>query len=83
MTAAITKARAQLDAALGKILEAASAAVGQDEVSRKAMLEGQAIERQRCAMLLRHRAEALPPGSQLRHQLMAVLWDVAGPDQVG
>ena len=83
MTAAISRARHRLDAALAAVQEAATAAMGQDEVTRKSMLEGQMIERHRLAVLLRHRAEAFPAGSPVRRELMAVLWDLAGPDQVG
>lgn len=77
MTAAISRARRRLDAALAAMQEAATAAVGQDEVTRKAMLEGQMIERHRLAVLLTHRANAYPAGSPVRLELQRlVLWDL-------
>lgn len=62
MTASISNAHEKLQSALAELIEASTMAVCEDAVARRALREGQLIERRRIVALIRARADEMMPG---------------------
>ena len=78
MTATLHAAREHLDCAVAELLEAATAAIEQDELTRKAITQGQQMERDRVRRLLQVHIDTLPRYSSGRRELLVVLQEVQG-----
>ncbi len=75
----LAAAREQLDAAVAYLLEAATAEVSGDVLLRKALADGQQMERRRVMALLLDRLEQYPRSSDTRRILLLdLLEDVKG-----
>jgi hypothetical protein len=75
----LAAAREQLDAAVACLLEAATAEVSGDVLLRKALADGQQMERLRVKALLLDRLEQYPrPSDTRRILLLDLLEDVKG-----
>jgi hypothetical protein len=72
-TPTLITAREDLDQAVATLLEAATAATAEDAMVRRAMAEGQQMERQRWRTLLLARIDALPLHSVARRELVVLL----------
>jgi hypothetical protein len=76
-TPALHSAREQLDCAVAALLEAATAAIEHDELTRKAVAQGQQMERDRVRRLLQVHIDSLPRYSSGRRELLVVLAEVS------
>jgi hypothetical protein len=76
-TPTLHAAREQLDCAVAALLEAATAAIEQDELTRKAVAQGQQMERDRVRRLLQVHIDNLPRYSSGCRVLLLVLAEVS------
>lgn len=72
-TPTLITAREDLDQAVAQLMEAATAATAEDAMVRRAMAEGQQLERQRWRTLLRARIDSLHWRSLARRELVLLL----------
>ena len=77
ITPTLHAAREQLDCAVAALLEAATAAIQQDELTRNAVAQGQQMERDRVRRLLQVHIDTLPRYSSGRRELLVVLAEVS------
>lgn len=78
-TKPLAAAREQLDAAIASLLEAATAEVSGDALLRKALAEGQEMERQRVMALLMDRLDRYPSWTDTRRLVLHdLLEDITG-----
>jgi len=74
-TMSLAAAREQLDAAVACLLEAATAELSGDVLLRKALADGQQMERRRVMALLMHRLELHPRATDTRRMLLLDLME--------
>ena len=77
ITPTLHAAREQLDCAVAALLEAATAEIEHDELTRKAVAQGQQMERDRVRRLLQVHIDSLLRYSIGRRELLVVLEEVS------
>lgn len=77
MTLTLITARENLDQAVAHLMEAATAAMAEDALVRRAMAEGQQQERQRWLLLIRAAIDRQPRYSSARRELLVLLQEGA------